>query len=63
MKKTMMKQKLIGAAMLAVCAVIFLFALRGESLMESDCTPLLVFVPVGLALLLTKQDIFEEWRD
>lgn len=66
MRKTnrpLAKQKLIGAAILAVCAVILLFGIRGKTLMESDCTPILVFIPVGLALLVTKHDVFEDIFD
>jgi len=58
--RKMITQKLLGVAILALCAVIMLMAAQGQSLEERDATPVLFLAPLGIALIVSKKYIIND---
>lgn len=52
------KQKLAGVFFLLVCVFVYYMAMIGVTVEDRDCTPILLFGPLGLYLLFTKKRMF-----
>jgi hypothetical protein len=52
----MMKQKIYGLILLLICAGIVCLASQGVTMEERDMTPVLLLVPLGIYLLVSKED-------
>lgn len=56
-KRKFVKQKLMGFAMLIISAIIIIVAANGNSADTQDATLILITIPLGLYMLLTKNII------
>lgn len=54
-RKKMIRQRLMGIAMLLICILIMVFALNGQTSEDSDVTPVLLIAPMGVCLLFAKK--------
>lgn len=54
-RRKIIEQKLIGIALLAICALMFWLASTGVSPEDKDCTAVLLIAPVGFYMLFSKQ--------
>lgn len=54
-RKMLIKQKLMGLVLIVISALIFVMASTGRTVEERDCTAVLFFLPLGIALLFSKQ--------
>lgn len=55
MKRKMIKQKLVGLAILVIAALIVYLASKGVTVEDRDATPAVILIPFGLYLLLTNE--------
>lgn len=53
--KKMIKQKIIGVIMLLLCMVIIVAAAHMQAPEDRDVTPVLLFAPMGLYLIFSKE--------
>lgn len=53
-KRLLKKQKLMGIILLIISVAIVLMALNGNTIQERDVTPLLIFVPMALYMIFSK---------
>ena len=58
-RRLFIKQRLMGLGLIAVSAIGVWVCARGVTIEERDCTFLLFTLPVGLALLFSKNLIIE----
>lgn len=54
-RRKIIEQKLIGIALLAICALMFWLASTGVSPEDKDCTAVLLIAPIGFYMLFSKQ--------
>ena len=54
-RRKLIEQKVMGILLLAVCVMNIIFACNGKTVEDKDCTPILLFAPMGFYLLFTKQ--------
>lgn len=54
-KRKRLMQKLIGIGMLGISAIVIIMAMYGKTPEDSDVTPVLIFIPIGLSLLFSKE--------
>ena len=53
-KQKIIKQRIYGLLMLAICILIIIRAAHGTTSEECDNTAVLLFFPIGMSLLLSK---------
>lgn len=54
-RRKVVVQKLMGIALIAICALMFWLASTGVTPEEKDCTAVLLIAPIGLYMLFSKQ--------
>lgn len=54
-RRKVVEQKLMGIALIAICALMFWLASTGVTPEEKDCTAVLLIAPIGLYMLFSKQ--------
>ena len=54
-RRKVVVQKLMGIALIAICALMFWLASPGVTPEEKDCTAVLLIAPIGLYMLFSKQ--------
>lgn len=54
-RRKVVVQKLMGIALIAICALMFWPASTGVTPEEKDCTAVLLIAPIGLYMLFSKQ--------
>lgn len=54
-RRKVVEQKLMGIALIAICALMFWLASIGVTPEEKDCTAVLLIAPIGLYMLFSKQ--------
>lgn len=54
-RRKLIEQRIMGILLLAVCVMNIVFACNGKTVEDKDCTPILLFAPMGFYLLFTKQ--------
>lgn len=54
-RRKVVEQKLMGIALIAICALMFWLASTGVAPEEKDCTAVLLIAPIGLYMLFSKQ--------
>lgn len=54
-RRKVVVQKLMGIALIAICALMFWLASTGVMPEEKDCTAVLLIAPIGLYMLFSKQ--------
>lgn len=53
-RRKLIEQRIMGLFLLAVCVLNIIFACNGKTMEDKDCTPILLFAPMGFYLLFTK---------
>lgn len=56
-RRKVVEQKLMGIALIVICALILWFASTGVTPEDKDCTAVLFIAPIGLYMLFSKQTI------
>lgn len=54
-RRKVVVQKLMGIALIAICALMFWLASTGVTPEEKDCTAVLLIAPIGVYMLFSKQ--------
>lgn len=54
-RRKVVEQKLMGIALIAICALMFWLASTVVTPEEKDCTAVLLIAPIGLYMLFSKQ--------
>lgn len=54
-RRKVVEQKLMGIALIAICALMFWLASTGVIPEEKDCTAVLLIAPIGFYMLFSKQ--------
>lgn len=54
-RRKVVEQKLMGIALIAICALMFWLASTEVTPEEKDCTAVLLIAPIGLYMLFSKQ--------
>lgn len=54
-RRKVVVQKLMGIALIAICALMFWLVSTGITPEEKDCTAVLLIAPIGLYMLFSKQ--------
>ena len=54
-RRKVVVQKLMGIALIAICALMFWLTSTGVTPEEKDCTAVLLIAPIGLYMLFSKQ--------
>lgn len=54
-KRKILMQKLMGIGMLGISAIVIIIAMHGNTPEDSDATPVLLFIPIGLSLLFSRK--------
>lgn len=54
-RRKVVEQKLMGLALIAICALMVWFASTGITPEEKDCTAVLLIAPIGFYMLFSKQ--------
>jgi len=53
-RRKLIEQRIMGLFLLAVCVMNIIFACNGKTMEDKDCTPILLFAPMGFYMLFTK---------
>lgn len=54
-RKMLIEQRLMGAGLIVISILIFIFASTGKTFEDRDCTAIFITLPLGLLLLLSKK--------
>lgn len=54
-RRKVVEQKLMGIALIVICALMFWLASTGITPEEKDCTAVLLIAPIGFYMLFSKQ--------
>lgn len=53
-RRKLVIQKLMGLGILALCVILLLWAMEGQTPEEQDCTALVLLVPMALCLIFSR---------
>ena len=59
----MKKQRLMGLALVVTSVLLLFLASTGETLEERDATAVLIILPLGMYMMVTKNYVLYDWEE